>query len=91
MNIAKNIMHTVQQELQEVSHVIVIVMEERVRLCLLLSLTRKDTWVLDCRVNNGNAQSDCKQLEEVYENAKKKTTTCKKEGWQEFWIMTDIV
>jgi len=61
----------------------------------IMSLTRKDTWVLDCRINNrtrGGTQSDCKQLEEVYENAKKKGKqqhAKKKDGRN--WIMTDIV
>ena len=59
-------------------------------------LTRKDTWVLDCRINNstrlGGTQSDCKQLEEVYENAKKqgKQQHAKKKDGRN-WIMTDIV
>ena len=61
----------------------------------IMSLTRKDTWVLDCRINNstrGGTQSDCKHLEEVYENAKKKGKQhhAKKKD-DKNWIMTDIV
>jgi len=61
----------------------------------IMSLTRKDTWVLDCRINNrtrGGTQSDCKDLEEVYENAKKngKQQHAKKKDGRN-WIMTDIV
>ena len=62
----------------------------------IMSLTRKDTWVLDCRINNGTrtggTHSDCKHLEEVYEKAKKKGKQqhAKKKDDRN-WIMTDIV